>query len=570
MTILHTSDGKMILVGGRFLSASPVVVVSAPTQSLTVTDYHTENPIAEPVFQRKAGTEVQPDGGYADVPVLFSYTGGAPVSPQARVVAANGGAVILDWTALTGVQVNDASKTGLSTLPGVPIGCKYLLQMRDTAQPSITITNGTRKWGVGVVIVVAGQSNMVGTLSGGGVYNEAIPGMGVGETEFFADSRSAQTYFSISGFTTSYTTTGAGGQGTLGGSVDSGSTGAAAFVRLVSQGLSAKYGKKVPVCAAIWAWGDTGLGEMMLPSGTTKAVVYSNTGTTSNNIGWKSPLGYTPGDFEGIVLHQGEKEAGAITRPTRTQALSDYYNFMLGMVVGHGRTASNLFFLPAVLGLYGDNGVVNCPDIENVRGAVYDLAGPTSTANGWTRVHPGWNCIDLDPASADGGNQGLHFVGTAARPYQKWSNRRMAQAVLKELGCTTFSGMGPKITSVVRAGDVATVTVAHEGGSTLVARNSANQLSGWYANTAADFSGTDIVVTATIASGTTVTVTFPAGTQYPCYLKYMGGKPGTYQSTHPDVTNPLYDDAKYPAGADSREQFTGLPLQPTPDAIKVT
>lgn len=559
MAPFFLANGKFVLVGGRPLKLQPgEAIAPSGTLTLSVVNYYAENPIAEPAFQRKAGTEGDSNGGNADVPVLFSYTGTAPAGVQARVVSAENGSVIKDWATLTSAQVSDTDGTGIGTLLAVPIGCKYLTEIRILGQTGVTLKNGTRKWGVGPTFLLVGQSNMISTLTAGS-YNERIPGMTKGESDFWGDGAHAGVYFSNNGFTTPYTAPGANLNGGLGGNIDSGAGGASAFVRMVSAALTAKYGRKIPVCAAIWVWNGTGLGEMFPPGA--KSQVYTNTGITSNNIGWKSPKGYTPGDFEGILMHQGEADS-ANSRASRVEQLKSFYQYMLGLVAPYGRTANNLFFRPAVLGSYTSG--VNAA--ENMRGATYDLEA-YAQANGWPRVKAGWTCIDLDPA--DGGDQGLHFRDqNGGNQYQKWSNRRMAQTTEFELGTASFTGMGPKISGATRSGNVATINIAHDGGTTLAGRSNA-ALSGWYANTSANFTGTAISVTAAIAGPNTIAVTFPDGTAFPCYLKYMGGVPGTAVSNHPDLTNPVYDNTTYPTGATGTDVFSGLPLQPTPDAITV-
>lgn len=564
-------NGRLLLVGGHPLISAATASPSGGTLSLALTDFYVGNSLAHPVFQRKSGTD------YADVPVLASYTGTAPSGIQARVVNIDSKAVIKDWAPLTSLQVNATNQTIFGYLPAVPIGADYQLQTRDGNQPAnaATTSSGTRRWGVGVCIILAGQSNMLGTLTAGS-FDSPIPGTTTNEGNYWKDPAFPGVYFGIDGFGVPWIASpnGApgGGAGTIIPGWDSGGGGGGGFIRMVAAGLAAKYGRRIPVCAAPWAFGGTGLPSMFPPgdSGTDssgKAKIYTASGTTAGNIGWKSPAGYGPGDFEGILLHQGEAESGAILRPARLQQLKDFYNFMLGLVAPFGRTASDLFFRPAVLGVYTDGGTKN---VEHVRGAVYDLEA-YAQANGWPRVKAGWTCIDLDTNDPlDTTKDGLHFHDVSGgNPYKKWSLRRAIQTAMKELGCSAFSGMGPKISSASRSGNVATVTVTHEGGSTLVARNSGGALTGWYANTAADFSGADIAVTATIASASTVAVTFPDGTVFPVYLKYLGGKVGTSQSMHPDVSNPVYDNAVYPVGVHPGDQFTGLPLQPTPDAIVV-
>jgi hypothetical protein len=552
-------NGRFLLVGGRPVSAA----VSGSPLTLTLRNIYSNNLIAHPVIQRKAGTD------YADVPVMFTYTGLAPDNVQARVVNMDAtGTVIKDWAALTGVTVNGANLTGLGYLPSVPIGCDYQLQIRDGNQPAnaAMVSNGTRRWGVGVCIFIAGQSNMLGTFDAG-EFNSPIAGTTETESSYWVNPDFTGVYWGVDGFTANWTAGGGhNGDITVAPGWGNSAGGGTGFLRMIATGLKAKYGRKIPVCAAVWAFGSTGLGDMFPPATGEKTQIFTNTGTSTGTIGWHSPPGYTPGDFEGIILHQGEAEAGR-ARDNRVEQLKTYYSFMLSLVAPFGRTAADLFFLPAVLGSYTYGALGG---MENMRSAVYDLEA-YAQANGWPRVKAGWNCIDLDAGDPlDPDKEGLHFHDIpGGNPYRKWSLRRVIQSCMKQLGCATFSGMGPRITGVTRSGNVATVTIAHEGGTALAARNSAGALTGWYANKAADFSGTDISVTAAVASASTVAVTFPNSTVFPVYLKYMGAKIGTMTSQHPDTTNPVYDNAVYPTGVHPGDQYTGLPLQPTVDSLMV-
>ena len=104
-------------------------------------------------------------------------------------------------------------------------------------------------------------------------------------------------------------------------------------------------------------------------------------------------------------------------------------------------------------------------------------------------------------------------------------------------------------------------------------------ITGWYANTAADFTGTDLGITVSLAAGgTKVAVTFPAGTPFPAYVKHLGGRIGSTAvdangftaSCNPDIRNLLYDTAPYPTGATGTDvEALGLPLRPSAGAVVV-
>lgn len=544
-------NGKLRLVGGKpLLTPAPVVVVvGGATTGLTLVDFQSSWATAKPVIQRKPGSIM------GDVPVMFNFTGSAPAGIQARVVKSAGGAVVKDWTALSTITV--LGQTGLGTLVDVPQGVGYLMQVRDGSQPANapTISNGVQVWGVGVCILYDGQSNMVSTLNGGS-YADIVPGTALSEFNYFASAGAVGSLWDGSGFHgPSNGSNGPGGSSnapSLGG-------GTLSAMRIIANGLQTKYGYPVPVCLILQAFNGAAIASFFYNNaGGTFYTLLNSSGTTPGTIGFASPKNMIPGDFEGVVRHQGEANQSD-SRASYFADLKTLYGGYLAAVAPHGRTAADLFFVPAVLGVYASQ-----LGIEKIRGAVLDLDA-YARANNWPKVRAGWNCIDLDPT--DGGDSGLHFRDTN-QPYAKRSARRSTQAALFQLGCSSFSGLGPRLSATAtRAGLVATLTVLHDGGSSVVTR-AGGAPSGFYANTAADFSGTAIAVTASIV-GNAVQVTFPTGTVFPAYVKYMGNAINSALSYLPDISNAIYDNVQYPAGATGSDVFTGLPLVPTPDSIAV-
>lgn len=556
------NQGRYILAGAttfiNFVAGTgnpPVVgeippgtpVAGSPT-TMGLIDFYSSHQYARPVVQRRAGTE------YGNVPVLFNYTGTAPGNPQARVINAVGGVVVKDWTTLANISVTGS--TGLGTLPSVPQGGYYLLELRDGHNPSTSATNsaGTKQWGVGVVFLVMGQSNMAGTM-GSGAFNDPVPDTATNEYDYWYAGNVAGTVFGSSGYV--HPNNGTPGTGSNVGSM---SGGTASTLRIISKALETKHGKKIPVGMVGWAFNSHSIGAF-LPGGTRYIEMFQDAGTTADNIGLKSPGNISAGgDFEGFVWHQGEGDSSR-TRAAYLADLKALYQAMLDFVAPFGRTANDLFFLPAILGVYKDDGTLS---IENIRGAVLDLDAYART-NNWPRVRAGWNCIDLVPPETNK----LHFEDIpGGNQYARWSCKRMNQSVLWQLGCSTHSGLGPKITTVSRNGLVVTVTVAHEGGSALTTPTGGAP-TGFQANTASNFGGTNIAVTAAITAANTISVTFPSGTVFPVYLKYGGGLVGNINSQRPDMSNPVYDNVTYPTGTSGIDAFTGLPLVPTPDSILI-
>ncbi len=545
ITFKRASNGHLMLAGAtRFLIATNSEV---SPDTLTLVDFQTSKAGVCPVVQRKAGTTV------GDVPVLFAYTGNAPTNVEARVIAYSGGATIVDWTLLT--SVSHVFGTGLGTLVNVPQGAGYLIQIRDgldTADTN-TISNGAVPWGVGVCVLFMGQSNAVNTMASGS-YSDTVPGTATSEYDYFNNGSVTGAIFDDAGFHAPSN----GSNGPTGTSISGNSAhgGLMAFMRIVSGALATKYGYAVPVCIIPWAFNSTSISQYF-PAGAKFSELLTSSGSSGTDIGFASPRNIWAGDIEGVLWCQGETNQ-ADSRAQHFGDLKTLYQGILDYVSPFGRTATDLFFAPASLGVYAIGSV---PNAERLRGAVADFEA-YAVANAWPRARIGWNCIDLDTIA----NDGLHFPA----PYNKRSMRRVIQSVLYQLDCATFSGRGPHISATAsRSGDVATLTVVHDGGTALT-KPTGSAPSGFYANTLADFSGTDIAVTAAI-SGNTVLVTFPGGTSYPAYLKHMGAEIGTADSCSPDISNPIYDNVTYPTGTTGTDvESMGLPLLPTVDAITVS
>lgn len=523
------------------LSSSVAEGQSSPT-TMALVDMQTSKAGVRPIVQRKAGTTA------ADVPVLFTYTGAAPSRPEARVVRYAGGAVVRDWAPLTSLSASGGS--GAGRLAGVPQGIDYLLQLRDGLQPenSATRSDGVVPWGVGVVFLFQGQSNMISTLTGR--YLDTVPGSSPARDEY--------AYFNA-GLINGAVFDSAGWHAPSNGSNGpSGSTPTAtgnviAFMRIVAARVQALYGYPVPVGIIPHAYNATGIGAFQ-PGGNYYNELFGRSGATVGAIGLASPGNVYAGDFEGVMYHQGEANV-ADTTAVYSDKLRVLYEGYLAYVAQFGRTANHLLFGPAVIG------TMSSTNIESIRNA-YAHFESYAKGRGWNRVQVGWMTTDL--ALTDG----LHFGGAAE---QRRSMRRAIQTVLKYMGAATFSGRGPQLSPVAaRAGDVVTLSVVHEGGSALATAN-AGAPAGFYVNAAADFSGADITPAVTLANGNTqIQLTMPGGTAYPVYVKYLGARIGTITSAQPDISNPVYDNVQYPTGATSTDvEALGLPLLPTFAAIRV-
>jgi hypothetical protein len=546
-TLIRIAVGQLFKAGGAPLRVGTYVAGEAPgalTTTMALRDVVNTHAKTIVVFQRTAGTEnlATPTGR---VPVMFDYTGPIPVNPEVRVTNAQGSEV-MGWTRLTGVM-EVTPGVGIGVLEPVPQGMTYTIAgLRDGDQPNKaeTSSSGTGKWGVGVRGVWGGQSNM-NSIMNAGVYNvDKVPGSTQYEYQYW-DSAKVPGYY--------YETKGWAGPNYNSGSVEPGRV---AWLRILTAKLKARYGVDVPVAMTNWAFDSTGIVAFLGPSGA-RWTTLMQSGATGTTYGLGSPANYSgTGDFEFMVWHQGESDNSNTSRAQYLAYMKELYQDLLNHVGQFGRTAANFGFFPAVLGVYG------ATNVEHLRGAVMDFEAYAIEANRWPKARIAMSSIDLDTSDPNDGNGDTLHIGT---PYAYWGNRRFLQTVLHFLGCATYSARGPQISAVARSGNSVIVTVTHgRAGATLVNKKG-TALTGWYANTAQDFSGTDVTVTAAITGTNQVTLTLPAGTGA-VWIKHAGHKLGSALSIHPDVSNLVYDDSPYTEGATGTDLYTGFPLMATPDA----
>jgi len=99
------------------------------------------------VFQRRCRS--------ADIVVSGTYTG-MTHAIEATVVREDTFEEIVPWTV-----IDDSPQNGifLGVLPDIPQGGWYNIQVRDSRDHTVT-SNGSHKWGVGILVACIGQSNM--------------------------------------------------------------------------------------------------------------------------------------------------------------------------------------------------------------------------------------------------------------------------------------------------------------------------------------------------------------------------------------------------------------------------
>lgn len=554
------TNGRLLLVGGVPLRFGNDTI---PTSTISLTPWYV---VVNSGYTTRFSiqTTASSNDTTGDVPVVFSYTGGTSSSIYARVVDSNNNPVV-DWLDISkSVAVNTATNTGLGYITNVPAGIGYKRQIKIGAGG--TAQTDTVSFNIGTMILPWGQSNMTGTMDGNLNGNSLIPGTSTSEGTYFNNNGTAA-LFGPGGFVNG------NNNNTTIASFNTFSGGALSLLRIAGSALQNKFGKKVGIALNPWDQNATPMSGFMTSSGVISML--ANTGTSGSAIGFSSPAQIISGDYRIVAWHQGESDTLSPTRAGRLADLKKFCQAHINQVAKFGRKPSQITFLFALMGVCAPqtNGSVSAPQMELLRAAVLDLVAYSKTV-GWD-VRVGWNCIDLDPATV-GDGLGLHFGGAD----KTRSVRRLTQSILNVLDPVNvpYGASGPYLTGeavrVVGTDDVI-LTVAHNSGSArqLAAKVPGSSITGWYANTSSDFSGVDIPITnVTIVDSTHIKVTAVGYGSTTFYLKHCGyqwGSTYTLNSYHPDVSNLIYDDFSYPTGAVAGDQFTGLPLQPTPDAIKV-
>lgn len=547
-------NGRPLVVGGKLLST---IAAAAPTTGIGLVDWYM-GVSGSLVARFNIQTSWQYNDTAADVPVLFTYSGGQPSRVEARIVdGSNNATVIVPWTDITASIVVDSAGNLSGVLPNVPVGTNYKRQVRVATNTIINSTD-SKPFNVGTEILLWGQSNMTGLIGGSGYTMDEVA---------YYTSNGTGSYFTQYGFIP-------GGNNNV--SVYNTNTrgaGGLSLMRLTGSLLQTKFGRKVGICINPVPKNGTAMSGFMTQAGVIPLL--TSTSTASGSIGFSAPKNYlASGDYRIVLWHQGETlDYYTNTRPQRLAELKLFVKAHIANVARFGRPANKITFLFAMMGVTTYSGALH---LEILRGAVLDLMNdPEAIAGGWD-IRIGVNCIDFDPV-ATGDSAGLHIGGDDLRV----GMRRFTQACMNVLDpvAVPYGARGPMLTrTYTRNGNVVTLDVQHEGGMALAPKTSGSPITGWYANTARDFSGTYHTVQSVSTDGVnkvSVTVVDAGGNPVlgSFFLKHCGGKAivNSYDtaSSHPDVSNLLYDNFVYPMTAAPTDQFRGLPLLPTPDAIEV-
>lgn len=500
---LRLRNGRIALAGGVALPSNPPVPSepeTPPTSGVTValvSDVKNQQ-----VYQR-VGTSKQ-------VPVAVTYSGGQPSAIEARVVDATTFAAASAWQVIDPAPANGAG-AGLLT---VPQGCWYLLEVRAAGG---AVTRGVNKFGVGAVIGLIGQSNMVNFVGSGDTYPVGHP-----NSIYFS---ATSTYLRIG----NTSTTNPPNHPTSTGNMVSGSVRGGGPVYLANM-LTMELG--VPVLLV-----DKPVGGSNIASWTD--------GTVGNNWSeFKDKLILAGGDMEACFWYQGESNAYNATEAYMQERWGVLYAQCLAQT---GRTTDT--FKMGMISL-GPGSYVGSTEGEFGQFRVWQ--------RDYSKAAPGWFYAAAAHASGSSTDH-VHVGGHANR------GRYMARSYLALKGYGV-PGAGPFITGATRSGLVVTLAVTHSGGTALKdgASGTGSALTG-YRFFDAGAGGAQIAYTATAIVDNSIQITLasaPIGaltfdyaiTDVPHGAYYDNGS-GDKGMTF-DAATCVYDNVAMP------NMTYGFPLQP--------
>lgn len=484
--LIHLSSASSFRLRG---SGSLALALTGPKPKagtgVTLTDVEQQK-----VFQR-VGTSAQ-------VPVTGTCSGN-PSIIQARAISIDTGLPVTSWT---NVATNPVGGTFSGSLT-VPQGGWYTMQVRDGIDHALQ-SNGSNKFGVGIVIGLIGQSNMnnfpQGVLNYPNGYHkvveyEASTWRRIGNIN---DSYPPNTPFSTYG---TFTNVGQRGDG---------------YVYLGNL-IAAATG--VPV-----AFIERGVGGSDVASWMSGQVNWNAFASAVTDAG---------GGMEMALWLQGESDANLMSTATMKLRLADLHS-QLKTLTGRGNT--DFHFGVISIGPGSFNGSSE-GEFGNMRAAHVEFATSTAGAFYVGAAH--------DTATTDG----VHINGEGfSRLGRRWAKAAIARLSGGSAHC------GPSISSTSRSGATITVTCSHTGGSALMdgAGGNGSSLTGFEVFD----NGTPVTISSTVISGNTVILTLastPAGTVTMSYA--MQNAPhGTATSFVP--AQALYDNDLY------LNSSVGLPLAP--------
>lgn len=335
----------------------------------------------------------------------YTYASSPPTYIQARVVQDGTSTEVVTWTTLSAATISGGSFSGTLS---VPQGGWYNLQVRFNN--SATVSNGTNKWGVGILVLCVGQSNMQNWFNTGTLTTNPL-----------SSKQSGSSYGNNTG---SWATIG----------------NVAAGANTFADALIDQY--NIPVGMLSYAAGGTVIAQWdgsgdAYPRDAIQGVTDSG------------------GAVEYILWAQGEGDALAGTAQATyetglTNCITNFRN-----QITNGSSKTNLPFLLTIIGRGTAGSLGSDANVEAIRAAQKAVAGSVAD------VYIACTALDLPIADEGGGNYAVHYT---AAGYTTMA-QRYAQTVKFLLGDQTYY-RGPYVASAYAVDSTHTdITIAHRGGS---------------------------------------------------------------------------------------------------------
>lgn len=488
MRFLTISDGRVVLRNTKITLVNPgaagaVPVDPGPVDPGTGTAVITLlEPLDQQVYQRVGTSKA--------VPLSLSYTGDATLI-QARAVPVG---TPLDSTAYawSNLTTNETAKTAIGT-PVVQQGGWYVWQARPYGNSASGIT-GTKRFGVGAIIGVLGQSNSINFMTGGEKFptghprSVAFDGVVIKRLGAIYDNLPVNSPYGTPGH-----------NGKQSAQIYGGGDAPTYMANLLGLEFD------IPVCFV-----EKGNGG--------KGFDYFTSGTKPGWTDFVTKLNQVGGDMELLVWSQGESDAHIATQATFSAAQDRLMEQCLAQT---GRNVNS--FKIAMVGL-GPGKYSGSTEGEFGRYRTWQRDYATST--------PGWFHVGGAYAASVGADY-VHYDGMG----HALSARQAIRTYLSMLG-RGVTGAGPYIVSASRTGLQVRFVVGHTGGTLITdgVGGSGASIKGFrffdagaggaqIGYTATSIDGNAIVVTlASLPSGT-LTADF-AITDVPC---------GSYNTSSPFV-----------------------------------
>lgn len=500
MSLRRNAANRLKRRGANRIASAGGALVDVAGTGITITDT-----VYQRVYQRVGTAKtITVSGTYSGTPtrILARH---CPVGTPTNALTTT-----YPWRTLVNNPTGGVFSAGLS----VPQGDRWVVQVRDGVNASLA-ASGTHTFGVGIFVVLAGQSNMENMFT-------AYQGAYCGDKSAFIHHGSFDRVGNVND-DFPYNTLLDMNNGHGSDYVASGYTPAiwlGTHLTLLANTLVAELG--VPVVILPYAASGTSI-EQWQPGQAYLNALFNNV----DLIG---------GDFEYALWLQGENNAASGTSAATYQSM---LQTLFNTCKAHtGRTTDFNFGVVAVGPITSYPGVV-AESVGPIRKAQLDFVA-ANAANGAYLAG-----TDVDGDLAGGG---VH-IDTPSLLRQA---KRYAESIKRRFFGAAYNIEGPKIASATRSGSTITVSITQQGGTTLL--DGAGGLGTALQGFRVFDNGTPATISNTAISGNTITLTLastPGGTVTMDYAMANAPFGGTVSPA-----SVCYDNQTVPGDT------VGLPLQP--------